>query len=127
MNDPHQLSRRERQIMDLLIACGSATAAEIRSQLPDPPSDSATRTFLRILEDKGWISHQQEGRRYVYQPTQSPERARHFALHEVVQKFFDGSLSRAVAALVDSNEAKLSRDELKRVEAIIAKARKKQS
>jgi len=112
--------------MDLLIARGSATAAEIRDELPDAPSDSATRTFLRILEEKGWVTHVQEGRRYVYQPTQSPEQARHSALRQVIHNFFDGSLSRAVAALVDSGEESLTREELKRVEAIIAKAKRKQ-
>ncbi len=124
MPDPAQLSRRERQIMDLLIARGSATAAELRALLPDAPGDSATRTFLRILVEKGWVVRQADGRRFVYRPVQSPKRARTHALQEVVKRFFEGSLSKAVAALVEGEGGRLDPAEIQRVETIIRAARK---
>lgn len=118
------LSRRERQIMDVIYARGEATAAEVQSAVPDAPGYSAIRALLRILEDKGFLSHREEGSRYRYRPTQAPAQARRSALKQVVNAFFEGSLANAVAALVDTDE-KLAPDELSRLEAIIKKARAK--
>ena len=119
----HQLSRRERQIMDVIFARGEATAADVAAALPDPPSYSAVRAMLRILEDKGVLRHREDGPRYVFMPTESRERASRSALQRVVQTFFDGSLASAVAALVDAKDGALPPDELARLEAIIKKAK----
>src|SRR5258706_3922369 len=99
---PH-LSRRERQIMDIVFARGEATAAEVGAALPDPPSYSAVRALLRILEEKGHLRHREDGPRYVFVPTEPREKASRSALKRVLQTFFDGSLSNAVAALVDAD------------------------
>src|SRR5919106_6365893 len=107
-NDP--LSRRERQILDILYAKSSATAAEVREALPDPPSYSAVRALLRILEEKGHARHETEGTRYVYLPSVPRENARTSALFRLVTTFFDGSAAQAAAALVDSRS--LSHEEL---------------
>lgn len=119
-NDP--LSRRERQILDILYARGSATAAEVRDALPDPPSYSAVRALLRILEDKGHARHEAQGTRYVYLPSVPRESARNSALTRIVQTFFDGSAAQAAAALVDSGS--LSNEELSRLSALIERAKK---
>jgi predicted transcriptional regulator len=119
------LSRRERQIMDVIFARGEATAADIHQSLPDAPSYSAVRALLRILEEKGHLKHREEGARYVFLPTESRGKASRSALQRVVQTFFDGSLSSAVAALVDAEGGKLSAAELKRLEAIIKAAKSK--
>jgi predicted transcriptional regulator len=116
------LSRRERQIMDVLYARGSATAVEIREALPDPPSYSAVRALLRILEEKGHARHEQQGPRYVYFPQVSRERARRSALKRLVSTFFGGSAAQAAAALIGSET--LSRDEVTRLTAMLARARK---
>ena len=116
------LSRRERQILDILYARGSATAAEVREAMADPPSYSAVRALLRILEDKGHARHETQGMRYVYLPSVSRERARNSALTRIVTTFFDGSAAQAAAALVDSGS--LSNDELERLSALIDRARK---
>src|SRR6476659_4956105 len=92
------LSRRERQIVDILYARGRATAAEVQAALPDPPSYSAVRAMLRILEDKGHVKHEQDGPRYVYLPTVAPERAQKTALRHVLQTFFNGSAEQALSA-----------------------------
>jgi len=119
------LSRRERQIMDIIYARGEAAAAEVHEALPDPPSYSAVRTLLRILEEKGHLKHREDGPRYIFLPTETRAKASKSALKRVVQTFFDGSLSNAVAALVDAEGGKLSAEELQRIEAIIAAAKKK--
>jgi BlaI family transcriptional regulator, penicillinase repressor len=119
-NDP--LSRRERQILDILYARGSATAAEVKDSLPDPPSYSAVRALLRILEEKGHARHETEGTRYVYLPSVPRESARTSALSRIVQTFFDGSAAQAAAALVDSGS--LSDEDLKRLSEMIERARK---
>ena len=119
----HQLSRRERQIMDVIFARGEATAADVAAALPDPPSYSAVRAMLRILEDKGVLRHREDGPRYVFMPTESRDKASRSALQRVVQTFFDGSLASAVAALVDAKDGALPPDELARLEAIIKKAK----
>ena len=119
-NDP--LSRRERQILDILYAKSSATAAEVREALPDPPSYSAVRALLRILEEKGHARHETQGTRYVYLPSVPRESARHSALTRIVKTFFDGSAAQAAAALVDSGS--LSDEELTRLSDLIERARK---
>jgi predicted transcriptional regulator len=113
------LSRRERQILDILYREGKATAAEIQAALPDAPSYSAIRALLRILEEKGHINHQSDGPRYVYTPAVSPQKARVSALRHVLNTFFNGSAAEAAAALVDGSAAKLSAEELARLEALI--------
>ena len=110
--------------MDVIYARGEATAAEVGEGLPDAPSYSAIRALLRILVDKGVLTHRQEGTRYVYVPTEPVEKASKSALTQVVETFFEGSLANAVAALVDSKDAKISPEELERLEEIIRKARK---
>src|SRR5215207_260750 len=122
MPEPAQLSRRERQIMDVIYRRGRATAAEVLEALPDPPSYSAVRALLRILEEKGHAVHQAQGTRYVYAPSVPRESARSSALSRIVTTFFDGSAAQAAAALVDSGS--LSDDELKRLSALIERARK---
>jgi BlaI family penicillinase repressor len=121
----YELSRRERQIMDVIFARGEATAADVTAALPEPPSYSAVRAMLRILEDKGALKHREDGPRYVYLPTESRAKASRSALQRVVQTFFDGSLASAVAALVDPKDGALSREELEKIEDIIQKAKKR--
>ncbi len=121
----HQHSRRERQIMDILHARGEATAADVLAALPEPPSYSAVRALLRILEEKGAIKHREDGPRYIFMPTESREKASRSALKRVVQTFFDGSLADAVAALVDAKDAKLDPAELARIKEIIRQAKAK--
>jgi len=122
MTTTDPLSRRERQILDILYAKGMATAAEVLDALPDPPSYSAVRALLRILEEKGHARHESQGTRYVYLPKVPRERARNSALSRIVQTFFDGSAAQAAAALVDSGS--LSEDELDKLSAMIDRARK---
>jgi predicted transcriptional regulator len=119
---PDQLSRRERQIMDVIYARGQATAAEVTAALPDPPSYSAVRALLRILEQKGHLRHQEDGPRYVFLPTVSRDRARRSALRTLVKTFFDGSPAQAAAALID--QAELSDDDMARLTDLIQRARK---
>ena len=110
-----QPSRRERQIMDVIYRLGQATAATVMSNLPDPPSYSAVRALLRVLEEKGHVKHVQDGPRYVYLPTVPRERARESALQQLVRTFFGGSTEQAVAALLDMSASHLSDDELERL------------
>jgi predicted transcriptional regulator len=117
-----QLSRRERQIMDVIYRRGQATAADVLQDIPDPPSYSAVRALLRLLEDKGHVRHEQDGPRYVYLPTVNRERARRSALTHVVRTFFDGSATDAVAALLDNDV--IDHTELDRLSALIEQARK---
>ena len=116
------LSRRERQILDILYTKGSATAADVQAALHDPPSYSSVRALLRILEDKGHARHEPQGTRYVYLPMVPRERARRSALSRIVKTFFDGSAAQAAAALVDSGV--LSEDELNKLSSLIDRARK---
>ena len=121
----HQdLSRRERQILDVLYRCGRASAAEVQDGLPDPPSYSAVRALLRILEDKGHVRHEQDGPRYVYRPTVARDNARASALRHMLQTFFDGSAEQAISALLDEESTRLSRPELDRLARLIDAARK---
>ena len=123
-NERAQLSRRERQIMDVIYRLGQATAAEVLDNLPDAPSYSAVRALLRVLEDKGHVKHAEDGPRYVYVPTVPREKARQSALRQLVNTFFDGSAEQAVAALLDLSSERLSPDELDRLAGVIASARK---
>ena len=118
------LSRRERQIMDVVYQRGEASVADVLGGLPDPPSYSAVRAMLRILEDKGLLSHHKEGPRYVYSPTLARQRAARSALQRVLQTFFDGSTEHAVAALLDIAESELSDAELSRLATLIEQAGK---
>jgi predicted transcriptional regulator len=123
MTTPH-LSRRERQIMDALYQAGRATAAEIREAMPDPPSYSAVRTMLRILEEKGHVRHNLDGTRYVYIPTVARDKAKRSALKHLVNTFFDGSASQAMAALFELSPRDLSDDEISRLRRLIDTAKK---
>ena len=121
---PHlDLSRRERQIVDILYERGQATAAEVQTALPDPPSYSAVRALLRILEDKGHIRHEQDGPRYIYLPTLARDRAKRSALRHVLQTFFNGSAEQALSALLDESDTRLSDQELDRLAKLIDRAR----
>ena len=120
----HDLSRRERQIIDILYAQSRATAAEVQAALPDPPSYSAVRAMLRILEEKGHVRHEQDGPRYVYVPTVNRDNAKKSALKHVLQTFFEGSTSQAISALLDDHSTRLSDAELERLERLIQRARK---
>ena len=119
------LSRRERQILDILYARGRATAAEVQAALPDPPSYSAVRALLRILEDKGHVKHEADGPRYVFSPRLAPGRARRSAVRHLLDTFFNGSSADAVVALLDDGAKTLTPDELARIESIIDSARKR--
>ncbi len=119
------LSRRERQIMDVLYRRGSATAAEVHQDLPKRPSYSAVRAMLRTLEEKGHLRHEAQGPRYVYQPTLSLERAKRSALRHLLDTFFEGSAEQAVAALVEGSTAKLTEQELDRLSRLIEEAKAK--
>ncbi|MGB3542636.1 BlaI/MecI/CopY family transcriptional regulator [Rubrivirga sp.] len=118
-----RLSRREREVLDVLHRLGRASAAEVRGALDKPPSDSAVRTHLRILKDKGHVRHEQDGPRYVYLPIQARETAGKNALRHLLTTFFDGSPDRAVAALLDETSADLSTDDLDRLDDLIQRAR----
>jgi BlaI family penicillinase repressor len=118
------LSRRERQIMDILFRLGRATAAEVMEALPGNSSYSTVRTQLRVLEEKGHVRHDADGVRFVYMPAVARHTARKSALRHVVETFFDGSAEKAVAALLGGEGARLTDDEIARIAAMIAKARK---
>jgi predicted transcriptional regulator len=119
-----RLGRRERQIMEVVYRLGRATVAEVLDQLEDPPSYSAVRAMLRILEEKGHLKHQQDGPRYVYLPVVSGAKARRTILRDVVQRLFGGSTEAAVSALLESSSARMSDDELDRLQSLITSARK---
>ena len=118
------LSRRERQILDILYERGEATAADVQGFLPEPPSYSAVRALLRILEDKGHVRHKQDGPRYVYLPTVGRDNAKRSALHHMLKTFFDGSAEQAISALLDESSSTLSPAELDRLARLIDTARK---
>ena len=117
-----ELSRRERQIMEIIYARGEASAAQVLEQLPDPPSYSAVRALLAILVEKGHLRHRSEQGRYIYAPTRRRAKAGRSALVRVLETFYEGSLERAVAALLQS-DSKLTADELKRIGEMIEQAR----
>ena len=123
-DETRDLSRRERQIMDLLFRVGRATAAEVMEGLPNAPSYSAVRALLRILEQKGHIRHEEEGRAYVYMPLQRRDSARQSALSHLLKTFFDNSAEQAVAALLAIKGEKMSQGELERMAKLIDAAKK---
>ena len=118
------LSRRERQMMDIIYKKGSASVAEVMAALPDPPSYSAVRTILRILEEKGHLKHKEEGVKYIFSPTLVREKAERVALKRLLKTFFDGSTEQAVATLLDISSATLSKSQLDRLAQRIDQARK---
>src|SRR5271169_1758794 len=117
------LSRRERQILDILIERGKASAMEVRAAMADAPSYSAVRTLLRVLEDKGHVKHKAEGLRYVYLPTIGREKAKRTAVKHMLKTYFNGSPEQIVAALLDVSSTQLTREELDRMAQMIEKAR----
>ena len=122
---PHQtLSRRERQIMDVLYRQGRATASEIHQALPDRPGYSAVRAKLRVLEEKGHIRHEEQALRYVYLPIVSRDKAKQSALGHLLETFFDNSAEQAITALLNLKQAALSRENLDRLSVLIEKAKK---
>ena len=123
----HDLSRRERQIVDALYKLGRASAADIQAEIPSAPSYSAVRSLLRILEEKGHVRHEQDGPRYVYVPVVARDSAKRSALAHLVRTFFDGSTEDAVAALLDGESTRLSNAELDRLSGVIARAKQKRS
>lgn len=121
------LSRRERQIMDVLYRRGRATAADVMQDLPGDPHSSTVRTQLRVLEEKGHVRHEEEGLRYVYVPAVPRHAARKSALRHLVETFFEGSTEKAMAALLGREGSRLSDDELDRIAELIARAKKEGS
>lgn len=126
MGDSPQLSRRERQIMDVIYARSSASASDVLQDMADPPSRVSVRTLLRILEEKGHLVHRVRGREFVYEPTRLRKREGQSALRRVLTTFFDGSLSKAVTAHMSDPAAELSPEDLKRLEQLIKEARKRE-
>ena len=119
---PIHLSRRERQIMDVIYQKGRATAAEVMESLPDPPGYSAVRAMLKLLTEKGHLEYEQQGLRYVYMPTVAREKASQWALRHLVQTFFDGSVEQAVSTLLDISRSELSDEDLERLSRMVAQA-----
>lgn len=124
MNAPAGLSRRERQIMDILYQRGKSSASEVKEAMPNAPSYSAVRAMLRVLEEKGHIGHQAEGLRYVYVPTVPREKAKRSAMKHLLNTFFNDSPEQIVAALLDVGSTRLTHEELDRMAAMIEKAKK---
>jgi predicted transcriptional regulator len=120
-----ELGARERQIMDVLFRLGRASVAEVRDALDDPPTYSAVRGMLRLLEDKGHVRHEWDGPRYVYRPTGSREQHRRSAARHMLQTFFDNSMESAVAAMLGAKDRPPTDDELERLARLIARARRK--
>ncbi|MES1258746.1 MAG: BlaI/MecI/CopY family transcriptional regulator [Acidobacteriota bacterium] len=118
------LSRRERQIMDVLFTLGRATGQEIQERLPGEPGYSAVRTILRVLERKGHVRHVEDGLKYVYLPVVEREAAKQSAIQRLISTFFDGSAKAAAAAFIDPAASQLSEEDLKELEGMIRKARK---
>jgi BlaI family penicillinase repressor len=117
------LSRREREIVDVLYRKGSASAADVLAEMPDPPTYSAVRSILRILEEKGHVRHHEKGKKYVYMPTQAPQFAARSALQQVVRTFFDGSIERVVETFLSDADTTLSDEELERLSTLIQNAK----
>jgi predicted transcriptional regulator len=121
---PNQFSRREREIMDALYSLEKASAAEIREQMPDPPTYTAIRTHLSILEKKGHVRHESDGTRYIYEPLVAREQMGRRAIDSLLQTFFDNSVERAVTALLTRQDANIPHADLDRLARLIDKARK---
>jgi BlaI family transcriptional regulator, penicillinase repressor len=124
---PLQLSRRERQIMEIIYSLGEASASQVLEAMTDPPSRTAVRTFLRILEQKGHLTHRAEDRHYVYRPTRPAGQVARSMFRRMLQTFFGGSLEQAVAAHLSDPDAELSPQELQRLQKLINQARKKEN
>jgi BlaI family penicillinase repressor len=124
MKSADGLSRRERQIMDILYQRGKSSATEVREAMPDAPSYSAVRAMLRVLEDKGHVRHQAEGLKYVYLPTVTREKAKRSAVKHLLDTFFHDSPEQVVAALLDVSSTRMTREELNRMSEMIEKAKK---
>ncbi len=122
-----QLSKRERQIMDVVYRLGAATSSQIQQGIPDAPGSSSVRTLVARLESKGWLKHKQEGRRFVYVPTVPRSKARRNALTHLVRVFFDGSVAETFSALIDSNQGRIPDDEIERMRGMIERARRRRS
>lgn len=122
-NDNLELGRRERQIMDVIYRLGEASVSEVRAEIADPPTYSAVRGMMRLLEDKGYLEHVQDGLRYIYKPTMERQKARAAALKHMVRTFFGGSTTDAVAGLLELDEANLSPQDLARLKKLIASAK----
>lgn len=122
---PHdqQLGRRERQIMEIVFRLGEASVADVRQALPDPPSYSAVRTMIRHLEGKGHLRHRRDGTRYLYRPTRSKDSASRAALRQLLETFFGGSPTDAVAAILDDSAGRLDEQDLARLELLIERAK----
>jgi predicted transcriptional regulator len=125
--DQATLTRRERQIMDILYKRGRATAGEVMEDLPGEPHYSTVRTQLRVLEGKGHVTHEEQGLRYIYMPAVPRRAARKSALRHLVDTFFDGSAEQVVAAVLGGEGSKVSEEELNRIAELVAKARKEGS
>jgi predicted transcriptional regulator len=124
VKDPMHLSKRERQIMELIYGRSEATAEEIAAALPDPPSTTAVRTMLTILERKGHIVHRKQSRQFVYRSTRPRQQVARSALRRLITTFFDGSLDRAVAAFMADPKSKLSPEQIDRLRELIDEASK---
>jgi predicted transcriptional regulator len=123
-NQQDPLSRREREMMNIIFARGRATAIEVMESMAEPPSYSAVRATLRVLEQKGHLKHQHDGTRYVYLPTVNREKVRLSALDNLLATFFDGSAANIVATLIDRQKGKMSEDELDELSRLIEQARR---
>jgi predicted transcriptional regulator len=121
----HQLSRRERQIMDILWRQGQATAQDVLDEMADPPSYSAVRAMLRLLEEKGHLQHAREGRKYLYRPVVSSSKARVGAMQNLLSTFFNNSAEQAVASLLELKADELSPEDFKRLRRLVEEAREK--
>jgi BlaI family penicillinase repressor len=126
MGDSPQLSRRERQIMDVIYGRGSASANDVLLDMADPPSRVSVRTLLRILEDKGHLVHKVRGREFIYEPIRPRKREGQSALRRVLTTFFDGSLTKAVTAHISDPAVELSGEDLNRLEQLVKAARKRE-
>ena len=120
------LSRRERQIMDILYQRGKASASDVREAMEDAPGYSAVRAMLRVLEEKGHVHHQAEGLKYVYVPVVAREKAKRSAVKHLLDTFFAGSPEQIVAALLDVSATRLTREELDRMSEMIEKAKREE-
>ena len=121
----NELSRRERQIMDVIYARGEATAEDVETGLADPPTRTAVRTFLTILEEKGLLSHDKRGRAFVYRPTRPAEKVGKSAFARVIETFFGGSVEKALAAHLTDPSTRLSAEEVERLSELVRQAKKR--
>lgn len=126
MNGLDQLSRRERQIMQVIFSKGEATATEVLAALPDPPTRTSVRTFLQILKRKGYLKHKKRSREFVYSPVQQRQRAGQSAFKRLIETFFEGSLEKAVASHLSDPHVEVSPEEMQRLAALIRRAKNKE-